>query len=481
MGKFDNAGKVIDKFRKKHGDKYDYSKVNYINSITPVTIICPEHGEFSQQPAAHTRGSGCMECGHTKTRKKDTATFIRESSKTHNNKYDYSKAAYTHAHKKITIICPKHGEFSQSASHHINGRGCAKCARSFVGNKTKSNNKAFIKKAIKIHGIKYDYSKVIYTTNSKQVIIICPEHGEFSQRASDHLTGYGCRKCTSTISNKEREIVKYLRELDIIVNTSNRTLITPYELDIVLPDYKIAIEFNGVHWHTEKYGKGKEYHLNKTKLCQKKGYRLIHIFEDDYITNKDMILNFLKHITGKSNHNPVYARKCEVIEINNMEGRKFLDEHHMQGSSKASIYIGLHYEGELVAVSSFIKGKTNTKNKEMWELTRHATKGTVMGALGKTTKHFLRNFGSHLYTFCDNSYFNGKSYLKAGFSETGTIPPDYMYVVNRKREHKFNWRNKQRISKHPETKGMTERAAMKHLGFERIWDCGKTRFELLDN
>jgi len=183
-----NTQSFIEKAKEIHGNKYDYSKVNYISSKAKVTIICPIHGEFEQQPYSHIKGIGCSKCSGY--HKKTTKDFIQEAKEVHGNIYDYSKVKYKNTHTKVTIICPKHGEFKQTPSSHLNGQGCSKCS----GLK-KLTTKEFIKKAKEIHGDRYDYSKVEYIQNKKPVIIICPEHGEFEQKPNSHLMGSGCLKC----------------------------------------------------------------------------------------------------------------------------------------------------------------------------------------------------------------------------------------------------------------------------------------------
>ena len=127
-----NTEEFIKKAKKVHGDKYDYSKVNYIGSKIEVTIICPEHGEFKQRPNDHLNGIGCPKCsGHVKL---TTEEFIKRAREIHGDKYDYSKTNYVNMRTKVTIICPKHGEFEQTPQGHLNGDGCPKCCSSTLEN-----------------------------------------------------------------------------------------------------------------------------------------------------------------------------------------------------------------------------------------------------------------------------------------------------------------------------------------------------------
>lgn len=187
----------IEKANKMHKNKYDYSKINYINNHIKICIICPKHGKFYQTPANHLQGCGCPECA--KNSKLTIEKFIEKANKVHKNKYNYSKVTYKNSRTKICIVCPIHGEFSQSPSAHLQGHGCPKCGKENLSKKLSQGNsgmgKIFINKANKIHKNKYDYSKVKYVNSKKKINIICPEHGEFWQTPNDHLSGKGCPKC----------------------------------------------------------------------------------------------------------------------------------------------------------------------------------------------------------------------------------------------------------------------------------------------
>ena len=189
---------TIENFAKKacevHSNKYDYSKVEYVNNQTKVCIVCPEHGEFWQTPMKHLVGRGCPKCGkesRREKRRKSIEDFIKEANEIHRNKYDYSKVEYKSANEKVCIICPEHGEFWITPSKHITSkRGCPKCS-----GYERYTTESWIQKACDVHSNKYDYSKVEYKSANEKVCIICPEHGEFWQKASHHLNGVGCPLC----------------------------------------------------------------------------------------------------------------------------------------------------------------------------------------------------------------------------------------------------------------------------------------------
>jgi very-short-patch-repair endonuclease len=192
----DKTIKFINKAKKIHGDKYDYSKVKYTSAREKVIIICKEHGEFEQSPNGHlSKKSGCRKCStkiNSDKQRKTTNKFIEEAIQIHGDKYDYLKVKYTSAREKVIIICKEHGEFEQSPNAHLSKEsGCIKCAGNYL-----STTEEFINKAKKIHGDKYDYLKVDYKNVCEKVIIICNKHGDFEQSPNAHLSNEsGCIKC----------------------------------------------------------------------------------------------------------------------------------------------------------------------------------------------------------------------------------------------------------------------------------------------
>lgn len=328
----------------------------------------------------------------------------------------------------------------------------------------------FEEKARKVHGGKYSYCLVDYVNSKTKVTVFCPEHGPFDQIPNSHLNGSGCPKCGIHASKNEDVICRHLDRLNVSYIRSDRSVIEPLELDIYIPNYNLAIEYNGLVWHSEKHGKDKNYHKNKTDMCREKGVRLIHIWEDDFNRNQDLELRFLSHQLGLGTFSRVYARKTTVdTETSKSEVRLFLMENHVQGYTHHTTSIGLREDGDLVAVACF------TKRGGEWELVRYCTSKHVLGGLGK----LMKAWGKPCYTFCDLSRFTGDSYVKAGFVKTNELKPDYRYVVNDERQHKFLWRKNRIKIKLPEVyhPDLTEKQMMDAAGIYRIWDCGKVRYE----
>jgi len=184
-----------------HGNKYDYSKLEYKKWDEQVEIICVQHGIFWQKASDHLNGRGCLECGRISTATKNTLTltdFLKKANKCHSNFYDYSKVVYKNSTTKIEIICPKHGSFWQSPNSHTDGfvfSGCQKCSIEKRNLNNTYTTEIFIKKSEELYGKRFDYSKVCYKHNKIEVEIICPKHGSFFQKPKDHL--YGKTSCAS--------------------------------------------------------------------------------------------------------------------------------------------------------------------------------------------------------------------------------------------------------------------------------------------
>ena len=220
----------IDKANLKHNNKYCYDKVIYKSARSYVIITCPIHGDFEQTPDAHGRGQGCPKCKIDKLSKlfiSNNKDFINKANLIHNNKYDYSLVRYKRAHDAVIIICNLHGKFKQNPNNHLSGSGCAECIG--VG---QSNNERFIRSARAIHGDKFDYSRINYSNNKKQITIVCHTHGEFLQTPDTHLRGGGCKICngkevydTQSFKNKASAIHNYLYDYSKVEYVGSKNII----------------------------------------------------------------------------------------------------------------------------------------------------------------------------------------------------------------------------------------------------------------
>jgi hypothetical protein len=290
----------IEKAKKVHGDKYDYSKTVYTRTKDKVIIICKEHGEFFQTPNAHVSAKkGCHRCG--KNFPSTVEELVTRFRKKHGDKYEYpkSKLKYINQTVKIKIVCPIHGIFLQSPLNHISGKGCIKCGKIRTGEVSRNSVEDFIKKSKHIHGDKYDYSNCDYISNNKKVCIICPKHGKYYQLPTNHISGKGCKKCSACISNKE---TKFLENIKIPVE-QRQIRIQNYFVDGYMQDQKIIYEFLGDFWHGNPkiYSRGEMNSVTKTtfghlydktfkkfKTLHDLGYTVKYIWEDEWDDwNKD--------------------------------------------------------------------------------------------------------------------------------------------------------------------------------------------------
>ena len=476
----------IEKAKQTHGDKYDYSKVEYIIGKEKIIIRCPIHGDFEMTPHDHLAGYGCPKCGNLKKgdkKRKTTDQFIQEAKKIHGDEYDYSLVEYKNNNTKIKIICPKHGIFETNPYSHLIGCKCPKCSKERTSEKQLKNTTWFIEKAKQTHGDKYDYSKVEYSGCNNKVQIICPKHGVFEQRVADHIFGYACPKCGVTISKHENEIFDFVKQYCTDVEQSNRSIIKPYEIDIYIPSLKIGIEYNGILWHSTKYKEDKNYHLNKLNLANAAGIKLIQIFEDEFENNKELVFKKIQHILGVGEFSmKVPGRKCEIREIENNVANEFLTKNHIQGYVLSTIHIGAFFNEKLVGVMSL---KRERCGSDKWELTRFASDNDCIcqGVGGKLFTYFVKNYNpSYIKSFADRRWTMDEKnnlYIKLGFNFDGYVNPDYRYfnpVDGIKRQHKFGFRKQKlhRLYGLPLT--MTETEMTEKLGYTRIYDCGLIRY-----
>ena len=538
--------KFIKKSNKVHNGKYDYSKVDYVDSLTKVCIICPQHGEFWQTPQSHARGNGCPMCANKKrgdTFRSDANTFIQRASKIHDNKYiydkskyvnamtkipitckkhgvfwmlpmnhllgqgcpkcvgrglntdeivsmfrdkhgnkyDYSKVVFEKMHTKVCIICPQHGEFWQTPSKHLLGQECPKCAVETRSKLKTMTNDEFKERSSIIHNGKYIYDKTIYIGTYVPITITCPIHGDFLQRANDHLNGHGCPHCGNNISTMENEICEYLEEIGVAYERNNRTILDGSEIDILVQEKSFGIECDGLKWHSEEF-KSNDYHLTKTNECAKKGIRLFHIYEDEWLSKKDIIKDKIASALGKIN-NKIYARNCTIGIPSEEEKRKFINKTHIQGDIPCSVKIGLYYQNELVAVMTFGKlrlplGHKNTSENK-YELLRYTTKlnTSVIGGATKIFKYFLDNYeAEEIISYCDLRFSVGNLYEKLGFIADHTSRPNYYYVIGNNRKNRFRFR-KSELVKNGYDSEKSEHEIMLERKIYRIYDCGNLVFK----
>lgn len=276
-------------------------------------------------------------------------------------------------------------------------------------------------------------------------------------------------------SAQQREVSDWIRSLGVNVLTNQRKLIKG-ELDIYLPDYKIAIEYCGVFWHSDVHERMiPTYHLNKLKQCQEKGIRLLTLYEDEWVYRKDQVKSKIISILGKQT-DVIYARKCTVISnIDKATKQQFFNNYHIQGDGPGSITIGLLYDNKVVAMMTFIVRSNNT-----FELNRYASSIRVVGGFQKLLKYFQSNNDwSEIISFADLRWSQGNMYDVSGFKLDKVLRPDYRYVIGNKTYHKFGFRRESLAKKLPYfDPSLSEVQNMRNAGIPRIFNCGLLRYVL---
>lgn len=317
------------------------------------------------------------------------------------------------------------------------------------------------------------------------------QHPRFSieanlKRINTNLEKYGRPYACSNFkaSKPEQEIITYIKHMhpSLQVEESNRTVLGGRELDIYIPSLKIAIEYNGLYYHSEKYITDKHYHVNKTKDCLKQGITVYHIFSDEWENNKEAVLHRIKYLIKAPGCRRVYARKTQVRELSLEETSDFLNTYHIQGNGPSSIKLGLVYGEEIVAVMTFSQRRPAMGGKPQqgyYELARFATSVQLPGGASKLLKAFVEKYSpEHIVSYADRRWSNGNVYQILGFNLTKVNTPSYWYTLDfKERLYRYNFR-KQILVENGADPQLSESQIMKALGYTRIWDCGTLKFEL---
>jgi len=395
---------------------------------------------------------------------------VKKRQQTNIDKYGYKNALENPLikEKRVNTLLIKYGETHQMKNLKIKNK---KIKSSYINgiynnniDKTLKTTKVKLFENIK----KFNVTPVDY--KNKIYFLKCDKNHTFESNYDliYKRNLYNVEQCTicnpinTQNSNREKELLIFIEKIyNGNILTNNRKIITPYELDIYLPDLNLAFEFNGLYWHNEDY-KPNNYHLNKTNECKKLGIQLIHIWEDDWLYKNEIVKSMILNKLGKTT-NKIYGRKTEVREVtDNRLIRKFLNDNHIQGFVGSRIKLGLYYENKLVSLMTFKKTTLNN-----YELNRFCNEINiiVIGGASKLFKYFNEKYDvNNITSFSNNAYSSGDLYLKLNFRVDKLLQPDFHFILNHKREHKFNFR-KNRI-KYPKIK----------KDLKKIYDAGKIKF-----
>ena len=391
----------------------------------------------------------------------------------------------------LEYICDKGHKYINTITKRINGRNCPYCSGNKIlpGFNDLSTKEPQLVKEWDFDKNIINPSEVTYGSD-KKVWWKCEKGHEWktslNQRTYEKRKT-NCPYCYTPvfISRGEQEVYDYIKSIlptNTTIIQSDRTILHPKELDIYIPDYNIAIEYNGAYWHKESELRGKYYHYNKWKKCNENGIQLITIWDVNWHKEdkKNIIKKLLCHKLGVSTQQKIFARKTIVSTISNHKAREFCSINHIQGFSNGSYYNGLKDKttGELVAVGIW------RKNKDTLYLDRYCTDRIVVGGMGKLLKdgiNYAKNNGlKEIVTFADLEVSDGSLYDKLGFIRDKILAPDYKYLYDDELKHKFGFRlNRFRNDPLLEYKdSLTEWELAELNDIPRIYDSGKIRYKI---
>ncbi len=471
---------------KTHGDTYDYSLFEKtITRHSVVKIICPIHGTFNQKLNSHINGSHCKQCAsisRVETNSKGKSFFIQQANKIHHNTYDYSLIENDVKSTDIVqIICPHHGVFNQLMNSHTQGRGCEQC---------KSDK--FARTCLMKYGVQHPHHRHIPTDvlnklhssewlitqhhdNRNSLSCIADDLNVSPSMVGHHFHDHNIDMHLYFQSTAENEINNFIQQLDVVTVQGTRKEISPYELDIYIPSHNIAIEYNGLYWHSELH-KDSNYHLNKTKMCDEKGIRLIHIFEDEWRDQQQKCKDTIRHLLGKSPKG-TFARNTIIKEIPWKQAKEFLDKYHLLNAGAPGNYrIGaFNKDNQLVGVMVF--GRQNNEGSNGIELRRFVTDKKNNPGLGsKMFKYAINNKQyDEVVAFVDRRWFTGlvKSYI--GFKQVSSTLPAVWWTNGTVRMYRRFKTKQMLINEYNFPDISSKREMLKAIGYYRIYDSGKIK------
>jgi len=487
-----------------HDNKYDYQLLSGLpRSSDKVTILCPIHGPFNQRLNSHLMGRGCNKCAQItkeqtwmenygvnnpgksqklKEKRNETCMLVYGTTvpmelQDIKNKVKHTKSELYGDENYNNI--QQHNEtcLSRYGSENVSSLDWVK----------EKKHKTSLDRYGTDHSVQRNIpADVLQLLNNKEWMIQQHHDNKYTLKHIAKLLSVDPNTIARYVdihqidkrlfaqSLPEREINKFITDLGITTEQSNRTIISPLELDIYMPDHKIAIEYCGLYWHADIHKRiDKSYHKRKHDKCKELGIQLITIFEDEWEYRNNQVKQKILSLLGKDNRTVVYARNCNIQVIQTKEKSKFFENNHIQGDGPCSLNIGLAYNDDIVAVMGFIK------QKDKHYLNRYATSVRVPGGFSKLLAYFKANYDwSLLISFADLRWSDGNLYEKTGWELESTIPPDYSYSQDGKtRSHKFNYRRKH-LPKLLEVfdPNLSERINCDNNGILRLWDCGKLKF-----
>lgn len=419
----------------------------------------------------------CPHCDwETKDLENKSGAFTSHLSDIHNISVLEHITVYPEDKTLFKTFINKNNYLNETVSNKDNYINCKLCNKPF---RKITNSHLKNKHNISLEEYRNEFSNTFSKSTYKKYKIIYDNHLKLHQK--------------TYTSKGQTEVMEFLNFLNINSLINHKKTLKGVELDLYCPDYNIAIEYNGLLYHSEEFGKkDRNFHLNKTKLCNEKNITLIHIFEDEWILKKDIIKSKLTHIFNKT-QNKIHARKCSIKQILNIEKNLFLDKNHLLGNTFSTISYGAYYNNELVAVMS-LNNKRNMSNPNgdisEYELNRFCIKNfhSINGIGNRLLQKFISDYSpKKIISFAERTWTNfsdNNFYTNLGFKLIKKLPQDYKYfsrkVHNPVKLHKFQFGKKslKKIFPHLYDDNKSEWEIMRAAGYDRIWDCGKFKYEL---
>lgn len=460
---------------------FPYFEAEYVFSQSKITVVCSKHGSWQTNTALlqHRDGPACKQCAieiNGKSKRSSTEEFITKAKVKHGERFDYSKTKYVTSFQDVEVICREHGSFFTLPNNHLRGATCSKCKYEIQAKAAIVPFEVFVGRARLVH-TEYEYSDEDYKGTDSEVNIKCSVHGWFKQIGYVHLGGARCKKCAGRGSKGQEELLSYIKNLGFEAVADYRYGSSRQEVDVYVPELKIAFEYNGVYWHSSKY-RANDFHFNKFKECEALGIRLIHIFSDEWKNKSEIVKQLIRMRLGKTIER-LPARKCSITQIDDNTARSFYNKYHIQGWDGSGENYAL-MNGEItVAVMTFSQRIGETQ----WELARFASSKQVVGGASKLLAHARKQLNfTGIVSYSYNRLFEGGMYKALGFKLKTKIRPTYTYMQPSEdiRLHKSLFRHSKLArkfgSKYDPT--LTEKQNCENNGYYQIYDCGLTKWEL---
>ena len=477
-GKAQHTLETVKASTAKYMFNYEYLELVRGGNSPKLRMICKLHGEFQMDLYNHLAGKGCERCGelrlHTPWNQVlesvqalgETVSIVKEVER--NN----------FGQRQMLLNCSKHGNWVTSLGGIRAGNGCRACSNEAKGLEARWRLEEFAKAAEQIHGKQWGYKVIEFGKDRTYVTANCATHGEFTKPTDAHLRGQGCPVCANSVG--AQSMLDWLVSQGLEVESEARIGDNNLRWDFLIKSKNIAVEYNGTYWHSTKY-KASTYHRDKSRESMLHGIRTIHVWEDEWLEKREIVEQVLKAACGLLLEKK-QARSLVVRSVGSSVARTFLNTYHIQGYSNGSNYLGL-FEGEnLVAVLGYAlrdTGRGRQYDLGKCEITRYASAVRVVGGFSKLLKAVLRSYPEIkiVATFSDSRMFSGSMYKAAGFTLTEELRPDYFYIHKGRRVHKTSL-IKGRL---PLPEGLENSASESEraqaLGYFRVYDSGKLRWE----